>query len=241
MQHKQAPEVDWKAVKAVIFDVDGTLYDQSKLRKKMLSALLTYYLWRPWRLKEMMMLSHFRNERERRAGEGCPDLENAQYSWCAEKKGHPVQKLKEVVERWIFQHPLRHLASCTYPGTRELFHLLRQKGIKIAIYSDYKAHDKLAVMGLAADVVVASTDPEVNQLKPNPKGLLYTVEKLGLTPSDCLFIGDRQEMDGECALQAHMPYLIIDKKPLEQFDFYTTLTQTLTFKKKEYGTQSLAS
>lgn len=241
MKHEQTPEVDWRGVKAVIFDVDGTLYDQSKLRKRMLFALLNYYLWRPWRIREMLMLSHFRAERESRAGQGCPDLEHAQYSWCADKRGYPVHKLKEIVERWIFQHPVRYLGGYTYPGTGQLFRTLRQKGIKIAIYSDYKAHEKLEAMGLEADLVVSSTDPEVNQLKPDPKGLLYTVKQLGLAPESCLFIGDRQEMDGECALRAQMPYLIIDKKPFHQFDFYLQLIKNLNLKPQEYGTQPLAS
>lgn len=240
MQLKQKKEVEWKNIKAVIFDVDGTLYDQSKLRKKMLSALLSYYALRPWRLREMLMLSHFRSEREKRAGQVCLDLENAQYSWCAEKRGYPVHKLRKVVERWIFQHPIPYLADCTYPGTLELFRVLRQKGIKIAIYSDYKAHDKLKAMGLEADIIVSSTDPEVNQLKPQPKGLLYITEQLRVTTTDCLFIGDRQEMDGECALRAQMPYMIIDKKPFGQFDFYLKLINTLTTKINVHGTQHFA-
>lgn len=241
MQQEKISELDWAGVKAVIFDVDGTLYDQSRLRKKMLFSLLSYYMWRPWRIREMLMLSHFRTERERRAGQGSVDLERAQYDWCAENKGYPVHKLKEVVERWIFQHPIRYLAGCTYPGTQELFAVLRQKDIKIAIYSDYKAHDKLKAMGLVADLVVSSTDPDVNQLKPDPKGLLHTISQLGLTTKDCLFIGDRQEMDGDCALQAQVPYLIIEKKPFHQFDFYHKLTQTLNYKTYEYGSQTLTT
>lgn len=239
MQHDRTPEINWKAVRAVIFDVDGTLYDQSKLRKKMLFALLNYYVRRPWRLKELMMLAHFRKERERRAGQGCQNLEQAQYTWCAEKKGFDVQKLKATVEQWMFQQPIPYLAGCTYHGTQELFRVLRQKEIKIAIYSDYKAHDKLEAMGLKADLIVSSTDSEVSQLKPDSKGLLYAVEQLGLAPADCLFIGDRQEMDGECALRAKMPYLIIDKKPYHQFDFYLKLIDTIHTNTYEYGSRAL--
>ncbi|WP_162054850.1 HAD family hydrolase [Pontibacter pamirensis] len=237
MQGEKNNIIDWKGVKAIIFDVDGTLYDQSKLRKKMLAALLSYYVLRPWRLKEMLMLSYFREERERRAGQGVADLENAQYLWCAEEKGYPVAEIRRIVERWIFQHPVRYLAGCTYPGTQDLFRLLRQKGIKIGIYSDYKAHEKLKAMNLEADLVVCSTDPEVNQLKPNPKGLLYAANQLGFAPEDCLFIGDRQEMDGDCAIRAHMPYLIIDKKPFSQFDFYQQLINNSKLSSYLYGAQ----
>ena len=78
-------------------------------------------------------------------------------------------------------------------------------------------------MELVADVVVSSTDPEINRLKPAPQGLLHVADKLGLAPSECLFIGDRQELDGACAEQAGMPYLIVDKQPFDRFTFYHTL------------------
>jgi phosphoglycolate phosphatase/putative hydrolase of the HAD superfamily len=236
-------KVEWERVKAVIFDVDGTLYDQSQLRKKMLFELLRYYLMRPWRFREMLALAHFRSEREKRAGFPGPDLENAQYTWCTERGRYPAAMVRNVVGRWIFKRPLRYLNACTYPGTKDFFEALRRQGIPIAIYSDYVAHEKLKAMGLAADIVVSSTDPEVDRLKPDPKGLLYIADQLGVTPSECLFIGDRQEMDGACALNAHMPYLIIEKKPYKIFDFYTKLTEQLTFtlKPEEHGTQFLAS
>ncbi|MDB5261440.1 MAG: family hydrolase [Adhaeribacter sp.] len=224
----KALRVDWKEIKAVIFDVDGTLYTQSKLRKKMLFALLAYYAVRPWRLKEMLLLQHFRQEREKRPGDAGPDLENAQYLWCAQRGNYEVAKIKKVVDQWIFNYPNRYLASCTYPGTQSFFEVLKQNGIKIAIYSDYKAHDKLKAMGLPADLIVSSTDPEIDRLKPDPKGLLYIAEKLQLAPQACLFIGDRPELDGECAIRAKMPYRIVDKKPFDQFDFYTNLQNELT-------------
>ena len=225
--------IDWGKVKLVIFDVDGTLYDQSKLRKKMLVALLKYYMLRPWRLNEMRILAHFRSEREKRAGAIGPDLDNLQYTWCSERGGYAIPKIKAVVDKWIFNFPNQYLLECTYPGTKDFFQALRQKNIKIGIYSDYKAHDKLKAMNLSADYIVASTDPEVDRLKPDPQGLLYLVSQAGVTVNDCLFIGDRQEMDGDCALKAGMPYLIIDKKPYAEFDNYQQLKNQLTETKSQ--------
>jgi HAD superfamily hydrolase (TIGR01549 family) len=220
--------IDWKQVKVVIFDVDGTLYDQSKLRGKMLLALLQYYMWRPWRLQDVRMLAHFRSEREKRAGVACADLENAQYRWCAEKGGYPVDKVKEVVERWMFDYPNQFLAGCRYPGTKAFFDLLLEKGIKIAIYSDYQAQDKLKAMELPADLIISSTDPQVDRLKPDPTGLFYIARHMGVSPQDCVFIGDRYEMDGECASKAGMPFLIIDKGTSKPLNFYLELTDHLT-------------
>jgi phosphoglycolate phosphatase/putative hydrolase of the HAD superfamily len=224
----EQPEIQWEKVKAVIFDVDGTLYTQSKLRSKMLGALLRYYALRPWRVQEMFILQRFRAEREKRHGAAGPDIENAQYAWASNNGRIPLDKIKRVVDHWMFQFPNQYLLACTYPGTQSFFAALRKKGIKIGIYSDYKAHDKLAAMGLQADIVVSSTDPEVDHLKPAPHGLLYIADALDLAPADCVFIGDRPELDGACAEQAGMPYLIVDKQPFDSFAFYKTLEDKLT-------------
>jgi phosphoglycolate phosphatase/putative hydrolase of the HAD superfamily len=219
--------IDWINIKVVIFDVDGTLYTQSKLRKRMLYALLAYYAIRPWRIKEVLMLQSFRTEREKKALTLVSDLENAQYRLCAEKGNFPEKKIREVVNHWMFRFPNQYLAECRYPGIRELFAGLQKSGKKIGIYSDYEAHAKLEAMNLTADLVVSSTDPEIDRLKPDPRGLLYIAEKLNVAVTDCLFIGDRPELDGECAIRAGMPYLIVVKKPFESFDFFTNLTNQL--------------
>lgn len=194
----------------------------------MMYDLLSYYALRPWRLQELYLLQRFRAEREKRPGAAGPDLENAQYTWCAGNGRFAVDKIKRVVDRWMFRHPNQYLSACTYPGTKDFFAALRQQGILIGIYSDYKAHDKLAAMGLQADIVVSSTDPEIDHLKPAPYGLLYIAQKLGLAPAECLFIGDRAELDGACAEQAGMPYLILDKEPFQHFTFYQRLERSFT-------------
>ncbi len=90
--------IDWKKIKVVIFDVDGTLYDQSIMRKKMMFALLSYYLIRPWKYKELKILSDFRKEREKRTGDVGKDIQNAQYEWCAAKGNYPLSVVKSVVD-----------------------------------------------------------------------------------------------------------------------------------------------
>jgi putative hydrolase of the HAD superfamily len=219
--------INWSIIKVVIFDVDGTLYSQSKLRKKMMFSIFFYYLLRPWRVEELLMLYNFRVERERMTSDQIDDLENEQYVWCATKKKYSVRKLKDVIGKWIFEFPNRYLNSCIYPGTMDFFEALKSYGIKIAIYSDYKALEKIRSMNLWADLVVSSTDPEVNSFKPNPIGLLYIARKIGVGVQECLFIGDRDEKDGMCALNANMPYLIVGKQPFVSFAFYKDLRHLL--------------
>jgi putative hydrolase of the HAD superfamily len=188
--------IDWQKLKAVILDVDGTLYNQKGLRRKMLLSLLGFYALRPHRLQEMKILYHFRKERETRSLQPYQDLENSQYAWCAEK-GFPLELVRSTVDRWMFSYPNRFLPRLVFPGLTTFLGELRQRGIRIAIYSDYKADDKLKSM-----------------------------EQLGVKGEECLFIGDRPELDGICAERAGMPYRIISRE--SSGAFYGELTRELT-------------
>lgn len=220
MQHKPS-NINWQRVKAVIFDVDGTLYDQRKLRRLMLIELLQYYLTHPRYLHELKVIRDFRRERENRAFETVVDLENAQYNWVAQASELSPESVRTVVQKWIFNSPLRHLPSCRYPSVLKLFDILSNRGIATAIFSDYPAEKKLAILRLSPCCIVCSTDRNVGCLKPNPKGLFAVAETLGVSVDHCLFIGDRDEKDGECARRAGMPYLILESNSGMNYIFET--------------------
>jgi len=205
-------EIQPGKTKAVIFDVDGTLYDQKKLRTLIAKKLLTHYLIRPHRFRDLEIIHHFRKERENNHSKPVRDLAEEQYLWAAEKAGVPVAKVKEVIDLWIFQKPLQILPACVYDGVRELFANLAEHEITRIIFSDYPAQDKIKAMGLEADGFICATDPEINRLKPHPRGLEIIMKRWALSPEQLLFIGDRDDRDGECARRAGVPYLLrVDK------------------------------
>lgn len=219
--------ISWKGLELVIFDVDGTLYRQSGLRKIMLFKLLRYYLIRPWKYKELLIVYHFRKEREKRPGFEGKDLEEEQYLWCAEKTGQKPDEIKRVINKWIFDAPNRYLKAALYPGVTQFFNDLKDRGIKTAIYSDYNSEDKLLEMQLVVDLQISSTDKRVNSFKPIPKGLFVILSELKITnKANCLFIGDRFELDGICAENAGVPFLLVDKISADH-DFYTKLSNHL--------------
>lgn len=210
-------------LKLIIFDVDGTLYDQSKLRKRMFFSIIKYYLVRPWRLNEILIIYHFRKEREKKHGFSSADLVNDQYRWCADKTNIPLDKVKKVIDKWIFDFPNQYLETAMFPDVRAFFHLIENKGILRAVYSDYDAKVKMEKMQLSADFIVSSTDVEVNAFKPLPNGINYILAKLNINnKANCLFIGDRPELDGACANNAGIPFLLVDKTNGKN-NFYTLL------------------
>jgi HAD superfamily hydrolase (TIGR01549 family) len=203
------PYINYSKTKVVIFDVDGTLYNQQKLRFYMLKHIFFYLLKHPLKLKEIRIINEFRKQRETRSGEKIENIEAAQYLWAAEKCNVNPDLVKELVNKWIYEIPLRYLKKCRQTGLNRLFKKIKNNGIKIAIYSDYPSRKKLNALNLRADLIVSSTDIEIDVFKPNPKGLKYIADTLKQSISDCMFIGDRQDKDGVCALNAGMLYVIL--------------------------------
>ena len=195
--------------KAVIFDVDGTLYDQSKLRLSVVREMFASVLQQPGRIAELRILWRFRKMREKHAAKAAFDLESRQYEWAAQAAAVSPEKVRGVVKEWMLERPLAFLQSCRYPGAQALFSELQRQGIPIGVFSDYPAIDKLSALGLRAQVIVSATCAEVNRLKPDPTGLLVVAAKLDTPAPECLFIGDQEAKDGECARRAGMPCLIL--------------------------------
>lgn len=201
--------INWKALKAVIFDIDGTLYDLDALQRRMMKEIFLFYLRRPWRISDVKILWDFRAMREERAGKEAKNLENIQYEWGAQKSKVSPQKVFRIVQQWIFEKPLNHLSSIRYPGLLKFLDILKQKGIKIAFWSDYPGEKKLEVLGIRPQNCFSATDKEINALKPHPKGLRVVTKSLKVSPQYCLLIGDQDGRDGQAARHLGMPYLLI--------------------------------
>jgi FMN phosphatase YigB (HAD superfamily) len=207
------PAVDWAGVRAVVFDVDGTLYDQRLLRRRMRTALLAGCLRDPRQIRTVMILKTFREMREELAEEEAENIGTEQYLRPARRLGVPPEQVRAAVEAWMHERPLPHLAACRFTGLERLFDGLRRSGRPVAVLSDYPSEAKLRALGLQADLHVDAQHPDVDRLKPHPRGLQYTIERLGMRPADCLFIGDRPERDGACARRAGVPYLLKSAVP----------------------------
>jgi putative hydrolase of the HAD superfamily len=222
------PNILFDSIEAVIFDVDGTLYNQKKLKVRMLLSLLHDF----WKVTNMItifrVLKSFRGYRERVADSDTDSSLWMQYEWVARNTNTEIELVRRVVEEWMFRKPLSHIGTCLHDGVADFFDLLKEKKMKVGIYSDYPSLDKLAAMALHADVYVCSTDQDVLRLKPSPKGLLICCRKLKVLPENTLYIGDRDDHDGECARRANVPYIILPGDRGTAEHFYYQLIQRFT-------------
>lgn len=200
--------IEWKDIKGVIFDVDGTLYDQRRLRLKMFRMLAGRLFADRHAFHEIRVLRYFRKVREYLADKEVSGVSQQQLSMVADKLSIDPQSVADIVEKWIYNMPLDHMAACRFPMVDSFFEALARRGVKIGIFSDYPIEDKMAALGLHADASCYSLEPDVNRLKPQTAGLQKLVKIMGLNGSDCLLIGDRESRDGECAKRFGMPFLL---------------------------------
>lgn len=202
-----APDrLDWSGIDLVVFDLDGTLYEQRKLRLRML-GLLVWDALATGSLKTLRVLRHYRRCRER-LGDGGGDFVDRQFALPAQRCGVSADEVRVRVEDWISRRPLAHLERCRTPGADALFKALRSSGRTIAVLSDYPAEAKLAALGLRADLVVSAEDPDVRRLKPDPRGLDKILRLTGTPPSRAVMIGDRRDRDGAVARRSGVAALI---------------------------------
>jgi phosphoglycolate phosphatase/putative hydrolase of the HAD superfamily len=212
-------QIEWSLVRLVIFDLDGTLYSQRCIRRRMLWELGLHCFRHPSELASLEVIAEFRRARERLADEGVEGIRELQYQRPASKLGIAPEEVAEVIRVWIEERPLRHLRRCRSTAVEELFERLRGSGKKIAIFSDYPVQAKVRVLGLNPDFIAASDDSEIDRLKPHPAGLEYLMSHSGFAPEQCLMIGDREDRDGACARRAGMRYLIKTRSPRASHHF----------------------
>lgn len=207
--------------KAVVFDLDGTLYYQRKLRIKMAWMLFSYYLCHFWSLKDLFIIKKFRDVRERwdeldkgrvrKEQEREEDLETAQYVYLADMMHVSADRVKHVIETWMYDRPLKTVYETRDRELLVMIEDIKKRGQKVFIFSDYPIEDKLKAIGLSVDGMYAATDRRINELKPSPKGLKLIMEDTGFSPEDILMVGDRMSRDGMAAENAGCDYVILPK------------------------------
>lgn len=198
-------------IKAVIFDLDGTLYSNKKMKFYLSCNIITKLAISPQIFREIKTIRYFRKLRENLINHENQNLAEKQYQIVASKLQIQTSEVRETVNKWMFKIPEKYLPKCKHKDIDALWERLKEKQIPICIFSDYPVEDKLKALDLDYNISVCSTDKEIDALKPNPKGLYKIVEKIGVTIQECLFIGDRDDKDGQCARNAGMPYLIFGK------------------------------
>lgn len=193
--------------KAIIFDLDGTLYN-----KKYLSLRMVLHA-----LFDIKKMRAERQTRSRMKGQWLGD-ETAfyqHYFLCMshEAKDH-VSTLKAWYENRYMPLMVKMIKQHHPLGTwvMPFIEACQQKGIQLVVLSDYgHTHDKLRALGLSPQLfqwVVSA--PELGGLKPCSQLVHQVAAQLHVTPQECCIIGDRDDTDGQLARNTHAAFIKVE-------------------------------
>lgn len=208
--------IDPARLRAIVFDVDGTLYAQAGLRRAMFLELVRGHLLRPWQaISTFRILGAYRHAQELLRDQPIEgDLAAAQLRLACERAGAREPRVRDLVERWMEQAPLPLLRRFMDPDLPQLLRVAKERGLRLGVLSDYPAANKLAALGVAEyfDMVLTAQDPTVNRFKPDPAGLREALRRLGADGTQALYVGDRAKVDAAAAQAAGVPCVILNPR-----------------------------
>lgn len=210
-----------------IFDLDGTLYYQKKLRFIMAKRLLCYYIIHPLRIKELLILKKFREVRDKWDNIGInsneKSIDELQYEHVANLMNSSFDAVEAIIKKWIYDNPLDALLKSKDEVIAEHIRKIREQGKKVVIFSDYPVEDKIKALNIETDGMYCSADESINALKPSPKGLLKILDDMNASSDEAVMVGDRMEKDGLCAQNAKIDYLILERASIKRKKQYSIL------------------
>jgi HAD superfamily hydrolase (TIGR01549 family) len=195
----------------VLFDLDGTLYESPWYLKLKVTALL---------LGDLAVLRHVNPAREWVRGRRFEDgdaLVEAFHGELGRRAGLAPGQARAWYEQRFIASFLRVLEqdARARPGLASLLRELRERGLRIAVLSDYgRVAERIEALRLPVTLFddLASAE-DAGALKPSPLPFIMSARNLGLEPDEVLVVGDRKDMDGQGARAAGMAFLHVDRWP----------------------------
>ena len=202
-------------IKAVIFDLDGTLIDSMGIWK---GIDIEYLGARGLELPDDLQ----------RSIEGMSFSETANYFKERFQLSDTIDEIKAAWNRMAWDKYSKEILFKT--GAKEFVHYLRENGIKTGIATSNSTELVKAVLGnhnMEKQFDSIRTSCEVSKGKPAPDIYELVAKDLGVEPSECLVFEDIPQgiMAGKnagmkvCAVEDSYSALVVDKKR-ELADYY---------------------
>ena len=197
-------------IQAVIFDFDGTLYDFKGLPKNLCLASIP----------NLLKINAVQKTRKTLKGKEFKTLQDYENEFFSVLKQLGKFKTSEKAKNWynnLYMQKMILVLSKKYKkrdGLLDLIKCLKSKNIKVVVYSDYRMlKDRLKAVKFTDeelsyfDGFFASEDFAC--LKPAKNGFLQLAKNIGVSPENCLVVGDRADTDGKGAADSGMKFIQI--------------------------------
>ena len=195
-------------------DVDGTLYDQSAVRRRMAWRLAKFCVRNPAQGRPTLRaIQAYRCAQEQIRATG-DSLASQQLAIASRSAGQPEKQIQDIVSRWLETEPLEAIGKARLPGLIEFCKWAKSLAIPLAVVSDYPAREKLEALEISTYVsaVVSAQDQDLNSFKPSPSGILKALRQIDVAPSEAIYVGDRADVDVLAANAAGATAILIGTK-----------------------------
>lgn len=192
---------DPSSVRAVSWDVDGTLYAMpqmvGELRALVLERLAQLQLLGT--LRAALTLRRYMRAADRIRARGGA-LEPGDICWQT-----PAD---EVLQRdWVLEAIRR---AGPRAGLQRALEAVAQSGRVQVVFSDFQSAAKLEALGVARHFTGVYAGEALGGLKPSPVAFERILSDLQLPPAALLHVGDLEDRDGEAARAAGCQCVVLD-------------------------------
>lgn len=175
------------AIKAVAFDIDGTLYPNRRMVFHSIPFLLTHF----------SLVKEFNEARkDLRKLENVTDFRKSQSEILAKRIDKTPEETSALVDK-VFYKRWENIFKRVRPfaGLQDTIEDLKAKGLKLGVMSDFPVGNKLNYFAVDGhwDVVMSSED--TGYLKPHTRPFEVLAEKLGCKPEEVIYVGNSYRYD----------------------------------------------
>lgn len=175
------------AVKAVAFDIDGTLYPNWKMKLNSIPffALHPRLIYKFGEIrKEIRHLDHI------------DDFYQTQAELFGSSLSITADNAREIIDSFFYTQWEKTFSRIKpYGNIKNVVKSIREMNLKTAVLSDFPVGDKLTYFGLNNLWDVEVSSEQSGYLKPDTRPFLFLSDKLGVKPEEIIYVGNSYSYD----------------------------------------------
>ncbi|MCF0242806.1 MAG: HAD family hydrolase [Treponema sp.] len=174
-------------IKAVAFDIDGTLYKNWQLNFRITGHFLRHiYFFAHYGLarKDLRKISQV------------DDFSKVQAGFMAKRLNVTAEEAQSLLDKIIYEGLMPYFARITpCRNSLETIKSFKEAGFKIALLSDFPPEQKGELWGFKPYCDLLLGTEACGALKPLPDAFKAMAEKLGVKPEEILYVGNSLKYD----------------------------------------------